>query len=287
MVNKRDADVFIICLSYHFDEWIVPCHRVRRYPVGGSRWYVYTYNDKSLLGTLSKVAWDLGIRTSRDIRFSTYNLSSICIISIFALTLTIQDAYDGGQWELKASKYHNFWRFIKLVITTSLREGPFFYFYVESPPSIFIHRLRETSCHSKYNVHCPKVFIDWFIILVSLVLKLLISSRPLKLEGVLCIYVLLSHEGQAENHLYVFPYDLNTRLTFIVSFSWSFICVLSHVIIWLLSFFYQDYVFYAHVLNSFDPNAQRLHSWSRLCRCMSPQKLFLLLSFTYSRTSRS
>jgi hypothetical protein len=36
---------------------------------------------------------------------------------------------------------------------------------------------------------------------------------------VLCIYVLLSHEGQAENHLYIFPYDLNTRLTFIVSFS--------------------------------------------------------------------
>jgi hypothetical protein len=28
--------------------------------------------------------------------------------------------------------------------------------------------------------------------LVSLVLKLLVSSRPLKLEGVLCIYVLLS-----------------------------------------------------------------------------------------------
>jgi hypothetical protein len=29
--------------------------------------------------------------------------------------------------------------------------------------------------------------------LVSLVLKLFVSSRPLKLEGVLCIYVLLSH----------------------------------------------------------------------------------------------
>jgi hypothetical protein len=57
------------------------------------------------------------------------------------------------------------------------------------------------------------------MILVSLVLKLFVSSRPLKLEGVLCIYVLLSHEGQAENHLYVFPYDLNTRLTFIVLFS--------------------------------------------------------------------
>jgi hypothetical protein len=57
------------------------------------------------------------------------------------------------------------------------------------------------------------------MMLVSLVLKLFVSSRPLKLEGVLCIYVLLFHEGQAKNHLYVFSYDLNTRLTFIVSFS--------------------------------------------------------------------
>jgi hypothetical protein len=97
-----------------------------------------------------------------------------------------------GQWELKAGKYHNFWRFIKLAITASLREGPFFLllcwvttFYLYAP-------LREHSCHSEYNVHCFKVFIDWFILLVSLVLKLFVSSRPLKLEGVLCIYVLLS-----------------------------------------------------------------------------------------------
>jgi hypothetical protein len=107
------------------------------------------------------------------------------------------------------------------LITAFLCEGPFFYFYVESPPSIFTHRLREHSCHSEYNVNCPKVFIDWFMMLVSLVLKLLVSSRPLKLEGVLRIYVFLSHEGQAENHLYIFPYNLNTCLTFIVSFSWS------------------------------------------------------------------
>jgi hypothetical protein len=142
------------------------------------------------------------------------------------------------------------------LITTSLCEGPFFYFYIESPPFIFMHRLREHSCHSEYNVHYLKVFIDWFMMLVSLVLKLLVSSRPLKLEGVLCIYVLLSHEGQAENHLYVFPYNLNTRLTFIVSFSWSFVCVHFHVITWLLSFFYQDYIFHAHVLSSFDPSTQ-------------------------------
>jgi hypothetical protein len=49
------------------------------------------------------------------------------------------------------------------LITASLREGPFFYFYIESPPFIFMHRLREHSCHSEYNVHCPKVFIDWFM----------------------------------------------------------------------------------------------------------------------------
>jgi hypothetical protein len=57
-------------------------------------------------------------------------------------------------------------------------------------------------------------------------------------------------------------------------FSRSFICVLFHVIPWLLSFFYQDYVFYAHVLSSFDPSPQCLHRWSSLCWCMSPQKLF-------------
>jgi hypothetical protein len=63
-----------------------------------------------------------------------------------------------GQWELKASKYHNFWRFIKLAITAFLYEGSFFYFYVESPPSTFMHRLREHSCHSDFNVHNPKVY---------------------------------------------------------------------------------------------------------------------------------
>jgi hypothetical protein len=45
-------------------------------------------------------------------------------------------------------------------------------------------------------------------------------------------------------------------------------------ITWLLSFFYQEYVFHAHILSSFDPSSQCLHIWSRLCRCMSLQKLF-------------
>jgi hypothetical protein len=61
------------------------------------------------------------------------------------------------------------------------------------------------------------------------------------------------YKGQAENHLYVFPYDLNTRLTFIVSFSLSFVCVHFYVITWFLSFFHQDYIFHAHVLSSLIP----------------------------------
>jgi hypothetical protein len=42
------------------------------------------------------------------------------------------------------------------------------------------------------------------MIMVLLVLKLFISSHPLNFEGVLCIYVLLLHEGQAEYHFVMF-----------------------------------------------------------------------------------
>jgi hypothetical protein len=44
------------------------------------------------------------------------------------------------------------------LITASLCEGTFFYFYVESPPSTFMHHLREHNCHSEFNVHSPKVY---------------------------------------------------------------------------------------------------------------------------------
>jgi hypothetical protein len=49
------------------------------------------------------------------------------------------------------------------------------------------------------------------MIMVSLVLKLFISSHPLKIEGVLCIYVLLLHEGQAEYHFAMFFYMVETH----------------------------------------------------------------------------
>jgi hypothetical protein len=57
-------------------------------------------------------------------------------------------------------------------------------------------------------------------------------------------------------------------------YSWSFVCVLLHVITWLLSFLLSRLYLHAHVLSSFDPSTQCLLRWSRLCRCMSPQKLF-------------
>jgi hypothetical protein len=57
-------------------------------------------------------------------------------------------------------------------------------------------------------------------------------------------------------------------------YSWSFVCVTFHVITWLLSFYCQDYVFYAHVLSSLIPALNALHRRSRLWWCMSPQKLF-------------
>jgi hypothetical protein len=57
-------------------------------------------------------------------------------------------------------------------------------------------------------------------------------------------------------------------------YSWSFVCVSFHVITWLLSFYCQDYVFYAHVLSFLIPSLNTLHRWSRLWWCMSPQKLF-------------
>jgi hypothetical protein len=75
-----------------------------------------------------------GYSYSRDMRFSTYGLISICFIFVLALTLTIQDAYDGSNESSKLISTIIFGRFIKLAITTSLCEGPFFYFYVESSP---------------------------------------------------------------------------------------------------------------------------------------------------------
>ena len=147
---------------------------------------------------------------------------------------------------------------IKLAITASLCEGPFFYFYVESPPSIFMHRLREHSCHSEYNVQCPKVFIDWFMTMVSLVLKLFVSSRPFRLKGALCIYVLLSLKDKLKTicmfflmiwtHVWLSLFHFHDLL-------FVFICMFTT---WLLSFLLSRLYLHAHVLSSYDPSSPML-----------------------------
>jgi hypothetical protein len=64
------------------------------------------------------------------------------------------------------------------------------------------------------------------MIMVLFVLKLFVSSRPLKLEGAL--YVLLFHEGQAENQFAMFSIWLKHTL--------DFQCIISHDLLFVLLF---------------------------------------------------
>jgi hypothetical protein len=110
--------------------------------------------------------------------------------------------------------------------------------------------------------------------MVLLVLKLFVSSRPLKLEGVLCIYVLLFHEGQAENHLTMFFYMLKIHTWLSMHhYSWSFVCVTFHVITWLLSFIVKIISFMPMFRVLLSQHSMLYIVWSRLWWCMSPQKL--------------
>jgi hypothetical protein len=100
MVNKRDIEVFIVCLSYHFDVGLF-------HVIGHGGTPLVVLDDTHIL-TMTRTclgpkqsSMRFGYSYSRDTRFSTYDLSSICIIIVLALTLTIQDAYDGGN---KSSK---------------------------------------------------------------------------------------------------------------------------------------------------------------------------------------
>jgi hypothetical protein len=151
-----------------------------------------------------------------------------------------------------------------------------------------MHRLREHSCHSEFNMHCPKVIIYWFIILVSLVLKLFVSSRPLKLEGVLRIYVLLFHEGQAENHLLCFSLWFEHTFDFycFIIHDHSFV-FLFHVITWLLSFLLSRLCLLCPCFKFFWSQHSMLTLMIKIVMVHVTSKIILLLSLTYSRMSRS
>jgi hypothetical protein len=110
--------------------------------------------------------------------------------------------------------------------------------------------------------------------MVLLILKLFVSSRPLKLEGVLCIYVLLFHEGQAENHFAIFFYMIETHTWLSMHhYSWSFVCVTFHIITWLLSFIVKIMSFMPMFRVLWSQHSMLHIVWSRLCWCMSPKKL--------------
>jgi hypothetical protein len=110
--------------------------------------------------------------------------------------------------------------------------------------------------------------------MVLLVLKLFVSSHPLKLEGVLCIYVLLLHKGQAEYHFAMFFYMLETNNWLSMQYySWSFLCVNFHVITWLISFIVNIVSFMPMFRVLWSQHSMLYVVWSRLCGCMSSQKL--------------
>jgi hypothetical protein len=86
---------------------------------------------------------------------------------------------------------------------------------------------------------------------------------------------------------YVFPFDLNTRLTFIVSLFMIFRLCFFSCYNMVAKFLLSRLCVLCPCSKFFDPSTQCLHRWSRLWWCMSPQKLYFCLSLTYSRTSRS
>jgi hypothetical protein len=84
----------------------------KRYPVG-------VLNDTFML-TMTRTclrpkssSMRFGYSYSRDMRFSTYGLTSICFIFVLVLTLTIQDSYDGGNESSTLVSIIIFGRFIK------------------------------------------------------------------------------------------------------------------------------------------------------------------------------
>jgi hypothetical protein len=134
----------------------------------------------------------------------------------------------------------------------------------------------------------PKFIIDWFMTMVLLVLKLFVSSHPLELEGVLCIYVLLLHEGQAEYHFAMFFCMLETNIYLSMHYySWSFVCVTFYVATWLLSSILKIISFMPMFRVLWSQHAMLYIVLIKIVLVHVTTKVIVLLSLTYSRTSRS
>jgi hypothetical protein len=89
--------------------------------------------------------------------FNLWFLMNMLII-VLALTLTIQDAYDGGNESSKLVSTIIFEGLSNLQSLLPSTKGLSCTFYIQSPPSTFMHHLREHSCYSEFNMHSPKVY---------------------------------------------------------------------------------------------------------------------------------
>jgi hypothetical protein len=93
------------------------------------------------------------------------SLSKTCLLFVWKIVKTLLSVIDKDNHLSKPNFYLSVLQIKSsstCLITASLCEGPFFYFYVESPPSTFMHHLREYSCHSEFNVYSSKVY-HWLI----------------------------------------------------------------------------------------------------------------------------
>jgi hypothetical protein len=82
----------------------------------------------------------------------------------------------------------------------------------------------------------PKFIIDWFIIMVLLVLKLFVSSHPFELWRCPMHLCFAIPWGTSWIPLcYVFSMLQINKWLSIHYYSWSFVCVTFHIVTWLLS----------------------------------------------------
>jgi hypothetical protein len=110
--------------------------------------------------------------------------------------------------------------------------------------------------------------------MVSLVHKLFVSSPLLTLKVSYAFMFCYSMKDKMKTICYVFSYDLNTRLTFIVSLFMIFHLYFFSCYNIVAKFLLSRLCLLCPCFKFFDPSTQCLHRWSRLWWCMSPQKLF-------------
>ena len=111
---RCSLSVCLVILAWDYSYKSTSISLGKRYPVDGSRWYMYTYNDKNLFGDLSWVAWGLGTRIQEAWDFKLVICKHIAHF-LLTFTLTIQDDYDRSNESSKLISTILLGMFIKLV----------------------------------------------------------------------------------------------------------------------------------------------------------------------------